>query len=249
MLTEEQLQRIDAYIVQRNVLYYDVRIELADHLGEQVMAAMNTDGLSFDEALQQYGAIFAKDWAAIVQYRTKYLRRKFLRTMGKEILHFFSWPKITLTLCLTALMVYIARHQVTKISNILFLLNAFIVARYYMSRDRRRNTQKIRDMLQKVKGLQRNERLVVARELKERSVFFRLLVGRQLMKTNFYFSALGMLYVLSLFACVIWGPQDSILLYRIFFGLLPFMLMLYIAWSKTYSSFQAEIRRNYPEFI
>jgi hypothetical protein len=39
MLTPEQHQQIERYIAGKGIHYYDVQMEITDHLGEQVLAA------------------------------------------------------------------------------------------------------------------------------------------------------------------------------------------------------------------
>lgn len=50
-LTKEQIQYIDSYLIKNEVKYWDVRLELLDHIALAVEDHMNINGMSFDKAL------------------------------------------------------------------------------------------------------------------------------------------------------------------------------------------------------
>lgn len=50
-LTKAEIEYIDDYLKKNEVNYWDVRMELLDHIVSDVETQINTDGLSFNEAL------------------------------------------------------------------------------------------------------------------------------------------------------------------------------------------------------
>jgi len=50
-LTKDQIQYIDNYLIKNEVKYWDVRLELLDHIALSVEDHMNINGMTFDKAL------------------------------------------------------------------------------------------------------------------------------------------------------------------------------------------------------
>ena len=50
-LTKEEIQFIDEYLIKNEVKFWDVRVELLDHIVSAVEDKINNKGVSFNEAL------------------------------------------------------------------------------------------------------------------------------------------------------------------------------------------------------
>jgi len=136
-LTEEEIDELFVFCEFHNVRYYDVQIELVDHIASSIEALWETNPeLSFEEAAYLVGEQFGIDpgfnvaydsllppisgktyigesgFEAIKEAKEKELRRKYDRLQLKYIGEFFRLPKIILTLAVT-----FALFLVFKLSN------------------------------------------------------------------------------------------------------------------------------------
>lgn len=125
-LTPEQIDNLFELCEFHNVHYYDVQIELVDHIASAIEALWETNPeLSFEEAVFQVGEQFGIEpfshssydsilpsitglhlsresgFEAIKVAKEKELRRKYDRLQWKYIGEFFKLPKIILTLAIT----------------------------------------------------------------------------------------------------------------------------------------------------
>jgi hypothetical protein len=136
-LTPEQIDNLFELCEFHNVNYYDVQIELVDHIASSIEALWETNlELSFEEASFLVGEQFGIDpgfnvahnsllppisgktyigesgFEAIKEAKEKELRKKYDRLQWKYIGEFFKLPKIILTLAIT-----FALFFVFKLSN------------------------------------------------------------------------------------------------------------------------------------
>lgn len=125
-LTPEQIDNLFEFCEFHNVHYYDVQIELVDHLASSVEALWETSPeLTFEEAVFQVGeqfgvvpyfqasylsllpspfgkkAVEKSGFETIKEAKEKELRRKYNRLQLNYIGEFFRLPKIILTLTIT----------------------------------------------------------------------------------------------------------------------------------------------------
>lgn len=136
-LTPEQIENLFELCEFHNVSYYDIQIELVDHLASAIEALWETNPeISFEEAVFQVCEQFGVDpffhteyqsllplpsgrhfsgesgFEAIKEAKEKELHRKYDRLQWKYIGEFFKLPKIILTLAIT-----FALFFVFKLSN------------------------------------------------------------------------------------------------------------------------------------
>jgi hypothetical protein len=107
-LTETQIDRLFDFCRHHNVLYYDLQVELVDHLANLVAAMMSKEGggLRFDEALEKTYASFGKNgFALIVTNRQQTLFHAARREKSKMFLNYFTWPKAGLTALLVTVFI------------------------------------------------------------------------------------------------------------------------------------------------
>ena len=99
MLTAEQINDITFYCYTRGVDYYDVQLELVDHLADMIEVLQgNQYDLTFKDALEIAGKQFSEaEFKKIVKSKKKQLRKRVSRLIEKEFLDFFTVPKIVLT--------------------------------------------------------------------------------------------------------------------------------------------------------
>jgi len=103
-LTPEEIEELHEFCYFRSVWYYDVQVEIVDHLASAIEDLWETNPtLPFDEAMYQVGEQFGGDlgFATIKQEKEKALRKKYWRLLLKFTGDFYKFPKIMITLILS----------------------------------------------------------------------------------------------------------------------------------------------------
>jgi len=152
-LTSEQIEDLFELCEFHNVHYYDVQIELVDHLASAIEALWQTSPeLSFEEAAFQVGEQFGVEpfshssynsilpsitglhfsgesgFEAIKEAKEKELHRKYHRLQWQYIGEFYRLPKIMLTIAISLLL-----YAVMKMSSNLGLLGLISLGIYSIS--------------------------------------------------------------------------------------------------------------------
>ena len=110
-LTKEQITYIDDYLKHHKVKYWDVRIELLDHIVTNVETLMN-EGKDFDKALEEVHVSFGNNlkrfWNSGIEYgimekgigyerlmdlKIKQTNNKYRRLLHREIKPFLQLQK------------------------------------------------------------------------------------------------------------------------------------------------------------
>lgn len=102
MLTAGQIQQLFAFCESKRVQYYDVQVELVDHLANAIEIRMQNDpGLSFEKALeltyQDFG-IFG--FSKIVSAKEQAVMERQCQFFYATVKAHFTWPKLVLLLLL-----------------------------------------------------------------------------------------------------------------------------------------------------
>ena len=236
MLTPEQFQHIERYIAGKGVRYYDVRVEFADHLSELVQAAMQEKGIGFIEALGEQGPIFSQDWPLIVKYKTMFARRKILNAFRVELIRFFTWPKIGITLPLIAVYIFFGMTPHSWINNFPLLgINTLFLIKYY----RRSDWGK-----------------VLQRDLFDLQPERDFLLGAKVKRLTLYLERCRWLCFLFLLADCIWlSPGYQVpaapptLLNLLIYCFFPFILLSQLAWKAASLRIYKTLITNYPTVL
>ncbi|MFT3909875.1 MAG: hypothetical protein QM737_10650 [Ferruginibacter sp.] len=124
-LTEAQIQELFLFTEKKYVKYYDLQVELVDHLAMLIEEEMSINNkLSFEQALEKvYTGFGIFGFAKVVQEKEEQFVRMGRRHMWKEFKNFFRWPEITFV-ALVATIVW----QLTTRINMEILFPAFFVA-------------------------------------------------------------------------------------------------------------------------
>jgi len=99
-LTEEEISLLFEFCEFHNVRYYDVQIELVDHLASAIEQNWNKDlGLPFEDVLKaEYKGFGYGGFSAIVEKKEKALKEKYQSLQRKYVLQYFRLPKVILTM-------------------------------------------------------------------------------------------------------------------------------------------------------
>lgn len=203
---------------------------------------MQEENISFEMALQQQGVVFARDWEAIVKYKTRYLRLKFLHIFKKEFLRYFSWPKIAITIFLTALMFWLEAHPPYRISK---FTDIYIIALSGMGIYFRRKDKLTRSFWRDLKAMNKSrgtERQVMIDAIRKKPTWLNLLSARQLTRVGIYFSCFEALFFLAVCLAAIYHLD---LLSRLVVYFFPFVVIVTLAWRKVRIEIGNTIHKDY----
>ena len=108
-LTQEQIDQLFVFTKKHYVEFYDVQVELVDHLANAIEAAWEVNpNLSFDETLQaEFKKFGIFGFTGLVEQKQNELHKYYNKMLWNEIKSFFTIPKIVLTALLFFLVYYI----------------------------------------------------------------------------------------------------------------------------------------------
>ncbi len=111
MITDAQYESLFAFCRRHYVHYYDVQVELVDHLSAAIEERMQQNPkLSFDQALDSvYAGFGIKGFADIVATRIEMVSKKSRRQKWKLFFSYFTVPKIAMTVCIYAFLLLLGR--------------------------------------------------------------------------------------------------------------------------------------------
>jgi len=111
-LTPTQIQTIFDFTEKKYIKYYDVQIELVDHIADKIEALRVDDpNLSFDRALHMvYKSFGVFGFTKVQNEKSIELQRYWMRHLWSYIKSYFKLPKIVLTIVLS-LCIYLYMKQ------------------------------------------------------------------------------------------------------------------------------------------
>jgi hypothetical protein len=101
-LSEQQIEELFRFCKKKYVHYYDLQVELVDHLATRIEEEMAADDrLGFADALQKVYAGFGLfGFAHVVQEKQAALQKQSNRAWWRAVKAFFTWPKLVFTAAL-----------------------------------------------------------------------------------------------------------------------------------------------------
>ena len=123
-LNDEQIQTLFDFTQKKLVPYYDLQIELVDHLAANIEERMDQNKkLTFEKALQEvYKGFGIFGFSQIVREKQNQLTKKYKKLLWKEIVALFQWPQIVRMFALFALL-----FTLSNTVNLLYLRIAFVL--------------------------------------------------------------------------------------------------------------------------
>lgn len=99
MLSEEQIGELYKYCERKRVIYYDIQIEIVDHMANAIEDKMKADPqLGFKQALEEVHASFGSfGLREIVQSKESYMRKHYSKMRKNLFWSYFTLPKIAFT--------------------------------------------------------------------------------------------------------------------------------------------------------
>ncbi|MEI8074054.1 MAG: hypothetical protein WCH78_04830 [Bacteroidota bacterium] len=223
MLTEIEIKQIQTYCVLAGIEYYDVELELVDHMAEWVSEKMLSQGINFDEAVNQLPTSFSKvELMEIVAQKRILVRKKILRLYKHAFLSYFKFPQIALTFLLVALVIYLGDKKNAALNfpgSAMHVMN-LIVFTFAWGRAKiiKENKEDLRVPLLSEKVL---------------SAFSKFFI--------FHILIYAILNLIHVFEATI-----PLIIYKISMYLFPLFVMTALAWRKVYIDMHHKIRELYP---
>lgn len=108
-LTQEQIDQLFTFTKKHYVEFYDVQVELVDHLANAIEAQWEVNpNISFDEALQaEFKKFGIFGFTGLVEQKQNELHKYYNKMLWTEVKKFFTIPKILLTILLFLLVHFI----------------------------------------------------------------------------------------------------------------------------------------------
>jgi hypothetical protein len=112
-LSEDQIQSLYSFTKKKGVQWYDLQLELVDHLACRIEEEMEHDrSLGFEAALERvYKGFGLFGFAKVVQEKHKQLQRMARKLWWQEVMVYVKWPKISLLLLVAFIMWKLPQHM------------------------------------------------------------------------------------------------------------------------------------------
>lgn len=125
MLTNEQIQYLFTFCEQHSVHYYDVQVELVDHLANAVEEEITMDPkIGFEKALEKvHGNFGVMGFAPLVSEKQKFAEKQSRRIFWKLFKKQFHWPKIILFFLLSVMFFTLFSDKFSLIKRVFLSVN------------------------------------------------------------------------------------------------------------------------------
>ncbi|TAH09533.1 MAG: hypothetical protein EAZ12_06355 [Sphingobacteriia bacterium] len=123
MITDEQYESLFGFCRRHYVQFYDVQVELVDHLSAAIEERMsNNPKLSFEQALEAvYAGFGIKGFSDIVATREKMVYKQCRKRKWRLFFSYFTVPKVAMTICIYAAILLIGKMFVQDYHRIVLL--------------------------------------------------------------------------------------------------------------------------------
>ena len=111
-LSDIEIQKIYAFTTKKYIKYYDVQVELVDHIANKIEDMQASDaGLSFDKALHDvYKGFGVYGFTKVQSKKEQELQSYWAKRMRHHFYRYFKLPKVILTVVLSALIFFVFRY-------------------------------------------------------------------------------------------------------------------------------------------
>lgn len=221
-LTNEQYQIVSQYCHKSGKYFYDVEIELTDHMVNFIEDRL-TQPSDFDRLFEQIKSEFNKATIhQIIQEKSVAIERQLKHQLTKELLQYLSFPKISLSLLFVAGVIWLDQYKnIDKIAGSLIHILNLLNLTYAFGKGKLAND----NIRQKTKSLL-SMKIIRAYHL----IF--------ILPTIFYLMiSLGIIFELS---------NGNHFINQMALYLLPVVILFNLAWQQVYINAQLKIRQTYP---
>ena len=221
-LTSEQYQLVSQYCKKSGKYFYDVEIELTDHMVNYIEDRMN-DSTEFNYLFEQIKTQFNKVTIhQIIQEKSKAIEQQLKQQLTKELFQYLSFPKIALSLLLVAGVIWLDQNKnIDKIAGTFIHILNLLNLTYSFGKGKTAND----NIREKTKSLL-SMKIIRAYHL----IF--------ILPTIFYLLiSLGIVFEIT---------NGNQLINQLALYLLPVVILFNLAWQQVYINAQLKIRQSYP---
>lgn len=130
MLTDEEIAELYKYCERKKVLYYDIQIEIVDHMATAIEEKRKANpDLPFKQALEEVHASFGSfGLKEIIDSKTASMSKQYRKIRRQLLRSYFTFPKIALTFLLAVACITMERVlPVSFLPYILIVMGGFIL--------------------------------------------------------------------------------------------------------------------------
>ena len=148
-LTPSQIQQIFNFTAQKYIKYYDVQLELVDHIANRIEEMQTEDPkLSFDSALQKvYKSFGIYGFTKVQEQKVRQMERFWAKKFWSYYKSYFRLPKILLIMGLSILFYFyldlLSLFMASSLGWYFTVLTIFIVSTRMSRQERKRNSNQI----------------------------------------------------------------------------------------------------------
>ncbi|MFY8023738.1 MAG: hypothetical protein ACOVNO_00225 [Sediminibacterium sp.] len=221
-LTNEQYQIVSQYCHKSGKYFYDVEIELTDHMVNYIEKRMNNTS-EFNNLFEKIKTELNKEIIQqIIEEKSSAIESNLKYQLKNELLQYLSLPKITITFLLVAGVIWLDQNKnIDKVAGSFIHIINMLNLTYAFSKGKSANAN-IRE---------RRKQLLSMKIVRAYHTIF-------ILPTVFYlFISLGIIFELT---------TGYHAIYQFSLYMLPVVILLNLAWQQVYINAQLKIRKNYP---
>ena len=217
-LNNEQYQLVSQYCHKSSKYFYDVEIELTDHMVNYIEERMNNTS-EFNNLFEEIKTELNKE---VIQEKSSAIEVNLKHQLKDELLQYFSLPKITITFLLVAGVIWLDQNKnIDKVAGSFIHIINLLNLTYVFGKGKAANTN-IRE---------RTKQLLSMKIVRAYHIIF-------ILPNVFYlFISLGIIFELT---------SGYHLIYQFSLYLLPIVILFNLAWQQVYIRALLKIRNNYP---
>lgn len=220
-LTNEQYQIVSQYCHKSGRYYYDVEIELTDHMVNYIEERMNNTS-EFNNLFEKIKTELNKEVIQqIIEEKSSAIESNLKYQLKNELLQYLSLPKITIAFLLVAGVIWLDQNtNIEKVAGSFIHIINLLTLTYSFGKGKSANAN-IRE---------RRKQLLSMKIVRAFHLVF-------IIPTVFYlFISLGIIFELTI------GYHA---IYQFSLYMLPVVILLNLAWQQVYINAQLKIRNNY----
>lgn len=222
-LSKEQYSLVSDYCRKTVKQFYDVEVELTDHMVnyiEERLTDPNQFTVLFNAIKEEFNSSVIQ---SIIKEKAAAIKSNIKQQLQAELLQFLGLPKIAVTVLLTAAVIWLDQnHSIEKIAgSFIHLINLLNIT--YSFGKGKLATDNIRDKRKKLLSMH----------------IVRTYHVLMIIPTVFYLLiSLGVIFEIT--------TNYYTIIYKIALYMLPFVILLNLAWQQVYIQTQFKIRQSYP---